>query len=370
MVSFATIRARYGLPDDDRITADLGDGLSLPTELYVDPEVLALENQRIFGRSWQYACHADAVAKPGDHAVARAGNTPVIITRGKDGELRGFVNACRHRLHPLATENGSRPLLQCSYHGWTYGLDGQLKSAPRSGREASFDCSAIRLEPVSVAAWDQWVYVNPDPDAAPLSSITEPIRPFTDELNADLRNYEYATRFEYSMDCNWKVYLENALECYHCPTLHRSSFGKTYDGGPDRYRVRNWEDTSWQTSPIKWVPADVDPETLKGFRFAFLFPGSFYAVDDYVGFIGAVYPTGPETCFAYVDMYTNPDGDDEIAKQWLDMWDRTLIEDKQATDLQQIGYRSGRVPNARLMLDSESPLQAFLQRVWASLRDS
>ena len=367
---FEPIRARHGLPDDDRIARDLEDGLSLPAPLYVDPEVLALEHRRIFDRSWQYACHIDALSKSGDHAVARAGNTPVIITRDRHGELRGFVNACRHRLHPLATENGNRSLLQCPYHGWTYELNGQLKSAPRAQREPSFDCSAIRLERVAVETWDQWVFVNPDPEASPLADQVEPMRPLTDELNADLSGYEYATRFEYSMDCNWKVWAENALECYHCPTLHRASFGKTYDGGPEQYQVQSWQDTIWHQSPIKWVPNGVDPATLKGFRFAFLFPGSFYAVDDYVGFVGGVYPTGPETCFAFVDMYTNPHGDGDVAQEWLRMWDATLEEDKQATDLQQAGYRSRRVPHARLMLDSESPLQAFLRRTWAGLRDS
>lgn len=370
MVSFAPIRARHGLPDDDRISQDLDRGFSLPTALYHDPEVLALEHERIFDRSWQYACHENAVAEPGQHAVTRVGNTPVIITRGKDGELRGFVNACRHRLHPLATENGRRPLLQCPYHGWTYELDGRLKSAPRSQREPGFDCSAIALEPVSVAAWDQWIFVNPDPAAGPLSALTAPMRHLTDELNADLVGYEFAVRYEYSMSCNWKIWAENALECYHCPTLHRSSFGKTYEGSPDKYRVQSWDDTIWHSTPTKWVPTGIDPATLKGFRFAYLFPGSFYAVDDYVGFVGSVYPTGPETCFAFVDMYTNPDADQRVAKEWLAMWDQTLVEDKQATDLQQIGYRSGRIPHARLLLDSESPLRAFMRRTWAALADT
>jgi len=370
MVTLDAIRARHGLPDDTTIAEDLERGLSLPTPLYVDPDVLELEHEKIFDRCWQYACHEDALSKPGDHAVTQAGRTPIIVVRDNDGGLRAFVNACRHRLHPLATENGHRRLLQCPYHGWSYELDGQLKSAPRSQREAGFDCSAITLAPVSVEAWDQWIFVNPDPHAQPLAELTAPIRHLTDELNADLVKYRFSVRYEYEMSCNWKVWAENALECYHCPTLHRASFGRAYRAGPDQYHLESFRDTVWHSAPTKWVPTGVDPETLKGFRFAFLYPGSFYAVDDYVGFVGSVYPTGPETCSAFVDMYTNPEGDQQVAEQWLTMWDQTLMEDKMATDRQQIGYRSGRIPYARLLPDSEHPLQAFLRRTWTGLTES
>ena len=367
MITLDAIRARHGLPPNAAITEGLDRGLSLPTALYVDPDVLQLEHQKIFDRCWQYACHEDALRNPGDYAVTQAGRTPIIITRDHDGALRGFVNACRHRLHPIATENGNRRMLQCPYHAWTYQLDGQLRSAPRSQREPELDCSAIALEPVSVEPWDQWIFVNPDPHAEPLSAVTAPIRHLTADLNADLVKYRFSARYEYSMSCNWKVWAENALECYHCPTLHRTSFGKTYKVGPDDYRLESWGDTIWHSSPTKWVPNDVDPATLKGFRFAFLFPGSFCAVDDYVGFAGRVFPTGPETCSAVADMYTNPEGDQEIAEQWLAMWDQTLREDKLATDLQQVGYHSGRIPNARILLESESSLQAFLRRTWTGL---
>jgi choline monooxygenase len=361
MMSFSEIQARYGLPSVEEMHAALDGGRTLPVELYTSPEVHALEQKVIFARSWQYACHESAVAKPGDYAVTKAGDTPIIVTHGRDGELRGFVNVCRHRLHSIAEENGNKPLLQCPYHGWTYGLDGKLKSAPRSDREKNFDCSTISLAPVSVERWDQWVFVNPDPDAQPLAELTQGIRARTDEINADLREYEFQVRYEYTMDCNWKIWAENAVECYHCPTLHKSSFGKTYESGPEDYLIDSDAHTIFHKGPIKWLPANVDPSGLKGFRFAFAFPSSFFALDDYVGFVGQVIPLDVERCFAFVDMYAKPGADETVVKEWLDMWDRTLEEDKQATDVQQIGYRSGRVPAGRLMLDSESPLQSFMR---------
>ena len=361
------VRARYGLPGDSEVTEALDQGETLPALLYVAPEVYQLEQQKIFSRSWQYACHESRVKEPGDYAVARAGDTPIVVTCADDGELRGFVNVCRHRLHAVAPENGRGQVMQCPYHGWTYGMDGRLVSAPRSRREPGFDCSAISLEPVSVARWDQWVFVNPDPEAPSLDSVVQDIRPFTDELNADLRGYEFQVRYEYPMECNWKIWAENAVECYHCPTLHRSSFGRTYDTRPDRYLLGSFEDTITNAGPIKWLPDGVDPESLKGFRFAYLWPTSFFALDDYVGFVGAIMPLAPERCLAFVDMYSKPGADPSVVADWLKMWDQTLIEDQAATDNQQVGYRSGRVPRGRLMLDSEHPLQAFMRRTWKAL---
>ena len=367
MLTLGDIRARYGLPSDQDVFRALTGGQTLPALLYVAPEVHDLEQEKIFARSWQYACHGSRLAKPGDIVLTTSGGIPIMIVRGKDGELRGFVNVCRHRLHPVATANGNERLLRCSYHGWSYDLDGRLRHAPRQDRENEFDCSAISLEPVSVERWDQFVFVNADPDASPLATLTEDIRPRTDELNADLSEYEYRIRYTYEMDCNWKVWAENAIECYHCPTLHRSSFGKAYESGPDDYSIKWWNDTIWHSAPIKWLPKDRDPTSLKGFRFAFLWPNSFFAVDDYVGFVGAVVPKGPERCHAFVDMYTPAGRDADIAEEWLKLWDDTLEEDKLATDRQQLGYRSGMVPHGRLMTGSEGALSAFMRRTWDAL---
>ena len=367
MLTLSDVQARYGLPSDAEVFAALSAGETLPAQLYVAPEVHRLEREKIFARAWQYACHDSHLKKPGDVVLAKSGDIPIVIVCGKDGELRGFVNVCRHRLHPVVTENGNARLLRCSYHGWTYELDGQLKHAPRQASEPGFDCSAISLRRVSVERWDQFVFVNVDPGATPLATLTADVRPRTDELNSDLAEYEYRVRYTYDMECNWKVWAENAIECYHCPTTHRDSFGKTYDAGPNAYKTISWPDTLWHESPIKWIPGDMNPASLKGFRFAFLWPSSFFAVDDFVGFVGAVTPLAPERCTAYVDMYVRPGADEEIVSEWLKMWDQVLLEDAGATDRQQVGYRSGQIPAGRLMLNSEHNLQAFMRRTYQAL---
>jgi phenylpropionate dioxygenase-like ring-hydroxylating dioxygenase large terminal subunit len=367
MLTLTDIRARYGLPADAAVFAALTAGETLPAVLYAAPEIHQLEQEKIFARAWQYACHDSELANPGDVVLTKSGDVPIMIVCGRDGELRGFVNVCRHRLHPVATANCNARLLRCSYHGWTYELDGRLKHAPRQAREPGFDCSAISLKPVAVERWDQFVFVNADAAAASLATVTEDIRPRTDELNADLKEYEYRVRYTYEMDCNWKVWAENAIECYHCPTTHRGSFGKTYDAAPDAYHTISWADTLWHESPIKCAPGNLDPAALKGFRFAFLWPSSFFAVDDFIGFVGTVTPLAPERCTAFVDMYVRPGADEQVVGEFLKMWDQVLLEDAEATNRQQIGYRSGQIPAGRLMLNSEHNLQAFMRRTYQAL---
>jgi hypothetical protein len=90
-------------------------------------------------------------------------------------------------------------------------------------------------------------------------------------------------------------------------------------------------------------------------------------VDDFIGFVGSISPLGPERCSAFVDMYVRPDADGAIVDEWLTMWDQVLREDVDATNLQQVGYRSGQVQAGRLMLNSEHNLQAFMRRTFQAL---
>ena len=106
-----------------------------PWSWYSEREVWALEQERIFARTWQYVGHAGMVERPGDFFTARAGRIPIVVTRAEDDETRAFVNVCRHRGSTVAEGAGNRKTLQCPYHAWTYGLDGRLRAAPRADFE-------------------------------------------------------------------------------------------------------------------------------------------------------------------------------------------------------------------------------------------
>ena len=116
-----------------------------PWSWYTDPDVLRAEQEHVFRRCWQYVARADQLSQPGQFVATRAGDVPVLVVRGRDEELRAFLNVCRHRGSLVCEGEGRRETLQCPYHAWTYDLDGSLRSAPRTDREPGFDADGLGL---------------------------------------------------------------------------------------------------------------------------------------------------------------------------------------------------------------------------------
>src|SRR5262249_42733368 len=127
----------------------------------------------------------------------------------------------------------------CGYHGWTYDLDGRLRKAPGCGFEEQFDKSEFSLIPVSVDTWGGFVWVNPDPEALPLRETHPDLEPMAAARSLDFADYEHHGQYVYEIPANWKVWVENATECYHCPTIHSKSFSATFDASRERYEYVN-----------------------------------------------------------------------------------------------------------------------------------
>src|SRR6186997_2557570 len=116
--------------DDFQPVQDLSRASTIPRRWYVAPEIFTQEKKKIFSNSWQAVGHSEELSRSGDFLACDIQGEPIVMTRSADGELRAFSNVCRHRAHPIATGKGNRKSLQCGYHGWTYGLNGQLLAAP------------------------------------------------------------------------------------------------------------------------------------------------------------------------------------------------------------------------------------------------
>ena len=102
---------------------------TIPARFYRDPEIYALEKDAIFYRNWWLAGHKSQLAEPGAYLTTAIHEQSVVITRGRDGELRAFYNVCQHRGHELTHGCGKASVLVCPYHAWSYELDGSLRSA-------------------------------------------------------------------------------------------------------------------------------------------------------------------------------------------------------------------------------------------------
>jgi choline monooxygenase len=196
------------------------EGLTLPGSWYTDPELYELEREAIFKRTWQYACHASAVAEPGSYAVCPVGDFTVLVARDEEGELRAFHNTCQHRGSELASGSGRAQVLRCPYHSWNYGLDGVLRVAPRMKGVSGFDPSEIRLAEIRLDAWEQFLFVNCDPQAPPLDERLGDLARQVASFGVDFASLEHDERITYEVEANWKVVAENSVECYHCHVAH------------------------------------------------------------------------------------------------------------------------------------------------------
>ena len=255
--------------------ATIEDFSTIPYDWYVDPAVARLEQERIFRRTWQYAAHTGELTEPGSFVSTRAGDVPVVIVRGRDNELRAFVNVCRHRGYLLCDGAGKRETLQCPYHAWTYDLDGSLRSAPRSEMEPGFDRESLGLVPMLVDTWGPFVFVNPDTTAGTLAEHLGDLPRIVAEGGVDVDALAFHQRYEVEYDANWKVCVENYLECYHCAIAH-PSFSKAIDVAPGTYTMEEYPTFSSQFGPPKNGGGgiyDATGEIDRG-QFHLLFPGT------------------------------------------------------------------------------------------------
>ncbi|HEY0603317.1 MAG TPA: SRPBCC family protein, partial [Herpetosiphonaceae bacterium] len=236
-------------PADFHFDPDLASATTIPAHWYTDAAALGLEQERVFGRTWQLVGRIEQVRKPGDFFTCSVVDEPLVVTRAGDGQLHAFFNVCRHRAGPVAQGAGHRKTLQCLYHGWTYGLDGQLRTTPEFDGVRCFDKAANGLVPVRVDTWGPFVFVNLDDDAP---SLAETLGSIPDETrHLPLERMGFYKRVDYEIACNWKVYVDNYLEGYHIPMAHPGLF-KEIDY--NQYRVETARYYSKQHAPIRHNP--------------------------------------------------------------------------------------------------------------------
>jgi choline monooxygenase len=217
---------------------------TLDASWYLDPAVYELELERIFARTWQAVGRVDALAKPGDFFTSDAAGEPIIVARDQAGQIRAYYNVCPHRAGALARGTGSRKTFQCLYHGWTFNLDGKLLNAP--GMNDEIDKSCYGLHEVRVELWGAYIFVNLDPNAPSLHDLWG--AEFGRITGIKLDEWTLVERAEYTLNCNWKVYMDNYAEGYHVPFAHP---GLSREMSLDDLYVDTYRYFSTQWAPVR-----------------------------------------------------------------------------------------------------------------------
>jgi phenylpropionate dioxygenase-like ring-hydroxylating dioxygenase large terminal subunit len=337
---------------------------TLPYSWYTDPDVLRREQERIFRSAWQYVGHSGELPEPGTFVSARAGRTPVVLTRARDGELRAFLNVCRHRGFPLAAGSGKRETLQCPYHAWTYGLDGTLRAAPRSDELADFPQSELGLCQVAVEEWGPFLFVNTGPDPEPLAEALGSMPAQVAELGLDVDELVFYTRWETELDANWKIVCENFLECYHCSVAH-PQLSELLDVSAGAYALSTEGRLSSQRGPVRdggGTRMHLDGELPRG-QFHFLWPN--LGVNIFPGrpniSIGPMVPLTPDRTYRFLDYFFGAGVDQAWIDELMAFDDQVGIEDRALVEGVHRGIASGSLEHGFLMSSSEQLIGHFQQ---------
>jgi len=192
-------------------------GHALDRAFYDDPTVYARDMERVYMREWLYAGHVSQIPEAGDYFLFEVAGESVIIVRGDDGEIRALVNVCRHRGSRVCYETrGNTKWFACPYHGWTYNLQGELKAARQMPKD--FDMSGSGLAVIRAELFHGFIMINFSEDSEGFDTAHEmldgALAPF------DLEHTKVAHRESYTIDANWKLAVENYVECYHCAPAH------------------------------------------------------------------------------------------------------------------------------------------------------
>jgi choline monooxygenase len=321
---------------------------TIPSAWYTEPEMLFVENALVFKREWQLAGHLSQLVTPGSSIELTISGNPVLIVPhdGKDGnqpnsdgkwqdssgnremldgnqsdrlktpdehhqnppenqhpstqpDIRAFYNVCKHRGGPLSVKCGTKSVIQCQYHGWTYKTDGSLRGVPHFNHVELFDKKDFGLKPIPVHIWEGLIFVslseNPRPFDQIVDGIANRIAPI---VIADMK---FHTRTIDIIDCNWKVYVDNYLEGYHIPIVH-PELAKMLDYSQYVTETAPWY--SLQYSPFASSDTDNPYNVSDGEAFYyFIYPNIMLNILPGRLQTNIIEPMGPDKCRVIFDFY-------------------------------------------------------------------
>jgi choline monooxygenase len=350
--------------------APLAEASTIPAPWYVDSRVAELEARTVFSKTWQMVGRVDQLESPGQFVTANLVGEPIVVVRGNDGVLRAFYNVCRHHAAAVVTEAcGKASILHCPYHGWNYGLDGSLKGTPEFDGVKNFDRQQNGLVPIKVESWEKFVFVNLDPEAAPLHDFLGGLVKRISPLEVNKLHY-FDTRV-YDIYCNWKVFVDNYLDGgYHVPHLHQG-LNSVLDY--KQYTIENEDRYCLQSSPMVASSEDASMgATRKGDRAWYFWQYPNLMINCYEGYMDTnlVLPIDVDHCRVIFDFYFADvsEAQREYNQQSIAVGARVQDEDLGICEAVQRGLKSRAYGAGRLSARREAGEHLFHRLLAAHLK--
>ena len=349
----------------------LAEASTPPASWYIDPRIFDLEKRTVFFRSWQMVGRADQIPDPGQYITYEVAGEPILVVRGNDHVLRGFFNVCRHHAAAVVTDpEGKTQNLRCPYHGWTYNLEGTLIITPEFAGVRNFERSANGLLPIQTAVWEDWIFVKLDRNGPSLKEflgkeLIDKIQPLgLDKLHWMERRY-------YTVNCNWKVFIDNYLDGgYHVPHIH-SGLNSVLDY--THYTIETGERWCVQSSPITSDKGEEQTAAVRTGESAFyywIYPNLM--INWYEGLMDTnlVCPRGVDRTEVIIDFYfadiSNSARERNLAS--IAVSERIQAEDKAICESVQSGLSSRAFTAGRLSVRREAGEHLFHRLLHADLK--
>ena len=353
--------------------AALPDAYTIPAPWYTDPRIAQLELQNVFSHTWQSVGRTEQVEKPGQYVTASVAGEPIVAVRGGDGILRAFYNVCRHHAMTVMNEPcGHAQHMRCPYHGWTYNLEGELRGMTEFEGVCNFDRAQNGLVPVRVELWENFIFVNLDPNAASLRDFLGALVGLAKPLN--FGGLKFVERRSYVQQCNWKVYVDNFLDGgYHVPHMHKG-LNSVLDY--TNYTIENVDRCCVQSSP---VAVDKSSEasaaaTRKGDRAYYFWQYPNFMLNWYEGYLDTnlVIPLGVDRCEVIFDFYFGDTSEVQMPyiRESMGVSERVQQEDIVICDGVQRGLSSRAYQAGRLSVRREAGEHLFHRLLAADLNDT
>lgn len=337
---------------------------SLPKDWYYDAGHYERELEAIWYRDWVCVGRAEEVPNAGDFLVRKIGNQSLIVTRDKDDGISVFYNTCRHRGSVLCTkENGrfANGRIICPYHTWTYSLAGELVATPVRIESDDFRLSDYSLYDVHVDLWGGFVFVNLSDE--PEKSLKDFMAGEDERLaNWPLEEMVSVHQEVKPLQCNWKLFWENFVECYHCPRHHpelckivpiyNKGLLSSYEASGDPRDVDSIERGMGEGKFTWTIDGQIKLPLIEGLSDEDIEQGMVYASitasmfvvghPDYVRSV-RICPTGAETTDLIVDWYLMPGTKEKHAdkiEHMLELGRLVVEQDGALCELNQKGLKS------------------------------
>jgi phenylpropionate dioxygenase-like ring-hydroxylating dioxygenase large terminal subunit len=370
------------LPTQEFITSltssavDLADAQTLPPSCYTDPAFYEFEKEALFYHEWLCVGRENWVAQAGDYFTTRIVGEPIVVARGRDGQINAMSSVCAHRAMLVAEGAGNARMFLCPYHHWAYGLDGRLVGAPAMEKTCNFRKEDNGLATFAVEIWNGFIFVNFDKQAAPLAPR------LTKVSNAiagyDLANAEGEKPGEPgTFPWNWKVMFENNNDGYHASKLHQGPLhdfvpselaefpeSDPADAGFLRYNGTLHADASFNATQKALLPVfpGLGEAARNRMTFANIPPTlSLVMMSDMVIYL-ILRPTGPETMEQDTGVLVAPGASRHPSfahKMQMNMSAAAHIidQDMHVDELVQVGLRSRFAPRGRYSWQEGAQIQ-------------